>query len=90
MPDKVQNHVWSDREHIKLHYTTIHYSLLNYPTLHFIKLYDTTLVYGKLLTFEAKLTHKNVPLRCEKLKKKKKSLYIPEILPYTNIIVNQL
>ena len=58
MPDKVQSHVWSNQEHINLHYTTIHYTLLDYTALHFIKLYDTTLVYGKLLTFEAKLTHK--------------------------------
>ena len=62
MPDRVQNHVWTNREHIKLPYTTIHYTLLDYTTLHFIKLQDTTLVYDKLLTFEAKLKHKSVPL----------------------------
>ena len=66
MPDKVQNHVWSNREHIKLHYTTMHSTLLDYTTLHFIKLHYTTLVYGKLLTFEEKLTHKNFPLSCVK------------------------
>ena len=69
MPDKVQNHVWSNREHIKLHYTTIHYTLLDYTILHFIKLHYTTLVYSNLLTFEAKLTRKDVPLSYVKLKK---------------------
>ena len=43
--------------------TTIHYTLLDYTTLHFIKLHYTTLVYSKLLTFEANLTHKDVPLK---------------------------
>ena len=66
MPDKVHNHVWTNQEHNKLHYTTIHYTLLYYTTLHFIKLHYTTLVYGKLLSFEAKLTHKSVPLSCVK------------------------
>ena len=66
MQDKVQNHVWTNREHIKLHYTTIHYTLLDYTTLHFIKLHYTSLVYGKLIHFEAKLTHKNVSLSCVK------------------------
>ena len=91
MTDKVKNHVWSNREHIKLHYTTIHYTLLDSTTLHIIKLHYTTLVYVKLLNFEAKLTNKNVPLRCVKFKKKqKKLLYIPEVLHYTKIMVKQL
>ena len=87
MPDKVHNHVWTNQEHNKLHYTTIHYTLLYYTTLHFIKLHYTTLVYGKLLSFEAKLTHKSVPLSCVK---KKKILYIPDVLHYTKIMVKQL
>ena len=73
------------REHIKLQYTWIHYTLPDYTTLHFIKLHYTTLVLGKLLTFEAKLTHKNAPLSCVK-----KILYISEVLNYTKIIVKQL
>ena len=60
MSDKVQSHVWTNPEHIYLHYTTIHYNFLYYTTLHFIQLHYTTLVYSELLPFKAKKDIKKV------------------------------
>ena len=52
MPDKVQNYVWSNREHIKLHYTTMHYTLLDYTTLYVYSWFSPNLNYFVLKSLQ--------------------------------------